>query len=84
MGMKASKRLAVAPGEDWYPNFDGDTVRARLYLLGDGSWRVCVWGADDTGVELDTPDESFARAVYAGLPSVVSKEYLRGVGFKAA
>jgi len=39
--------------DDWYPNYEGNLVRLRVLSLSDGMWRVCVWGNDDTGMEID-------------------------------
>lgn len=47
---------------DWYPPYrlDGpyrgkplDLVEVSFLELSDNSWRVCIWGADDTGKEKD-------------------------------
>lgn len=78
----------------WYPCWGGDCPRftgrrehglglvmVRLRLISDGTMRVSVWGADDTGMERDFTDHVMARAVYAGLPAVITVKHLRSLGF---
>ena len=43
--------------DDWHPNFEGNTVRVsqltELNRKGEIWYRVCVWGSDDDGMEID-------------------------------
>lgn len=46
----------VKTEEDWHPNFQNNMLRLRLYRLNNNKgFRVCIWGADDTGMEKDFP-----------------------------
>jgi len=54
--------ILVRTDEDWYPNFNrlgvpnrrGRYVRLSLWGGGDRDfYRVDIWGADDTGMEMD-------------------------------
>ena len=47
----------------WAPNCEGETVEGSVMSLSNGALRICFWGADDTGLELDLPysDEAFDR-----------------------
>ena len=62
--------------DDWYSNFkihadkrytDTKLVCLSLLSLSDGQYRVCVWGNDDTGMEFDTPNLTYARRLYTDL-----------------
>ena len=69
--------------DEWYPNYDGDTVRVSLILrrkksneyklYGQTLFRVCVWGDDDFGMEKDfksgddQADIEQAKELYATL-----------------
>ncbi len=59
--MKSFYCLKPTP-DDWYPNYEGDLVKVRLGIYipdccaknkGKKFHRVCVWGADDCGMEKD-------------------------------
>ena len=49
--------------EDWHPSFqmngyyrgiqDPKLVKVSVFQMSSGDWRVCVWGADDFGMEHD-------------------------------
>ena len=46
--------LTVKAADQWYPNFPNDMVEVSAMILRDGlTVRVCVWGADDHGMERD-------------------------------
>lgn len=58
------KKCFKKTNDDWHPNFDGDLVAVSLILHRKNSreyklygstclFRVCVWGADDFGMEKD-------------------------------
>lgn len=54
--------------DDWYPNFERNTVRVRISstVTGGQAWaRLSVWGADDDGRETDRHCRT------ADLPAVV-------------
>lgn len=47
--------------EDWSPSYKLDCYKGeqvllldvKLYKLNDNTYRICIWGADDTGLEKD-------------------------------
>lgn len=70
--------------DDWYPNWPGDMVYIRMCPLSNGLFRVCVWGADDTGMEIDVKSKEEAQAIYNSLPPIISKKDLKERGFYSA
>lgn len=80
--------------DDWCPNFEGDKVRVSLLtdmnFGGRGIWhRVCVWGSDDDGMEIDFDGEetkSLAEEMYKKIISLpyVDKPILKKWGFVRA
>lgn len=82
--------------DDWYPSFKiaGDVRYADLVLVSyielvpSGEWRVCVWGQDDMGVELDFPPYERVKA-WDVFISIIEKEYveyayIKSLGFYSA
>ena len=62
--------------DDWYGNFkiaedqrykDRKLVKVSFLRLSDGTYRTCVWGNDDFGMEFDAPLPRDARAVFDAL-----------------
>ena len=54
--------------DDWYPCFEGNKVEVSLsinYLdtLNYHFVRICVWGADDFGLEMDYEDENYENLI---------------------
>jgi hypothetical protein len=72
-----TKRITVH--EDWYPT-TGCQVTARILATASGWWRVCVWGGDDFGLELDTPDEHRAWRLYHRIRPFITQAQLRRWG----
>ena len=70
--------------DEWYPNWPGNMVHVRMCPLSDGLFRVCVWGADDDGMEIDVSTQEEAQAIYNALPPVISKKDLKERGFYRA
>lgn len=84
--------------DDWYPSYyledayKGQTlvklVEVSLINLSDGKVRVCVWGADDCGMERDYPhhEGSAARSMFLLLleQKTVDKKFLEMQGFGPA
>lgn len=70
--------------DDWHPCFPSGLVAVGFFPLKGGGWRVCVWGADDSGMEQDFEDEEVARRCRQELPIVISREDLRHLGFRPA
>jgi hypothetical protein len=78
--------------EDWYPSFEMNSdklLRVVLCKLSNKHFRVCVWGADDFGMERDYP---FNHAVLAletfeiicKLEEPLTRKFLKDLGFKNA
>lgn len=89
------RELYWPTSDQWYPNFENNTVRVTLlaHVSGERPFaRLCVWGADDCGMELD----KFCRAeeidntvaelskLLESLPNPISKYWLRENGFVPA
>jgi hypothetical protein len=70
--------------DDWYPNFERNTVECSLLKLRDGMFRVCIWGADDTGMERDFESQMDAKAMFKALPNPVTRDWLKAQGFVPA
>jgi hypothetical protein len=76
-----SKQVSVA--EDWYPTVDG-LVTVKLIEYSDGMHRVCVWGGDDTGMEIDTYDAASAKRLFERIGHLVTRADLESWGMKRA
>jgi len=62
--------------DDWYPSYQvegWDNLQLVCVSFiqtgpdparGNGQWRVCVWGADDCGMERDYDDRSEAMTMF--------------------
>lgn len=83
-GGKRHKAWRKRVVESWYPNFPGDMVRVSLGRLSNGDWRCCVWGADDTGMEFDSPDRSECLWRYEAIGDGVTRAALAATGFVPA
>lgn len=72
--------------DEWYPNFPRNTVRVSVYRAESSKepHRICVWGADDFGMELDTRDVTLIRRIVRELPNPLTIEWLKGRGFVPA
>jgi hypothetical protein len=56
--------------DDWHPCYSIQKephVRVRVMKLFSGFFRVCVWGADDYGMEYDTSSQDEAFQLYREL-----------------
>lgn len=82
--------------DDWYPEYsceDGKLVCVSFLKTGPESltgydWRVCVWGADDCGMEKDFPKERENEAWCCFLEVIgmrfVNVQNLKDLGFVSA
>lgn len=72
--------------DDWYPNFENNTIRISLLLLNDGTFRVCAWGNDDFGMERDFESLGEADDIFDTIEkySTVNKQDLYDLGFDIA
>ena len=61
-------------------------VHVSCMQLHDKTWRVCVWGNDDCGMEWDQPHESNARTMFTDicLMDDVTSWRLQELGFVRA
>jgi len=76
--------------ENWYPSFEGKygikLLRVSHMQLSDGLYRVCVWGADDFGMEIDLADQAEAWGFVEKILSMelIHQSNLRAIGFVTA
>ena len=79
--------------DDWHPSFflndwykGTKLVRASFLGLADGSWRVCVWGADDCGMEKDSESKEVAWNAFLAIVKLeyVNKDILKTMGLYMA
>lgn len=73
------KSKLVTVHEDWYPTL-GCQVEATIMRSDQGWLRVCVWGGDDFGLELDTTDERRAWRLYHRIHPFITQAKLRRWG----
>jgi len=76
-------RKHIATAEDWYPTTNG-LVKISLIKFNDDTWRVCVWGDDDYGLELNDLAEDKARIIFNQIVHLTTKLDLINMGFKNA
>jgi hypothetical protein len=79
--------------DDWYPCWPGNQVEVSFmrldrwdgtrYHMQEGPWRVCVWGADDCGMEIDTEDRELAERIFNELKESlnITRARLTQLGF---
>lgn len=65
------------------PNKPAHLVRVSLHKMKSG-YRVCVWGADDFGLEKDIEDLTEATECYRKIKPLVKEDELRSKGFVTA
>lgn len=83
--------------DDWYPPYqlqdrEADLVQVSFIKLrpeksGQQLWRVCVWGADDMGLERDYGSEASAWTAFLqviGWPDVKQDRLIKELGFYSA
>jgi len=84
--------------DDWYPSYliQGDIRFSKLVEVSftqtgpnppiTGDWRVCVWGADDCGMERDFQDEAQAWNCFLQVIGweQVSMQALKDIDFVSA
>ena len=77
----------------FYPNYPDNMVKVSLIGLINQKdfyspyvdiWRVCVWGQDDTGYEIDLSDYLDAKEMYERLTGNITFDLLKSYGFFAA
>lgn len=97
--MKQTKWIRTT--EDWYPTVPGNAVypnpaycnplpdpavRVSMMRLTTGEWRVCVWGGDDFGLEIDLPAGHMHEAehLYENVVDFTTQQQLKDWGFHHA
>jgi hypothetical protein len=72
----------ILTSEDWYPTYATGLVRVALLRLSTGQWRVCVWGADDFGLERDLPsvERQSAKRLYGRITDYTTQAQMRAWG----
>jgi hypothetical protein len=93
--IKRKESILVKVSDEWYGNFPGGFVEARLSLKGDrikrnfdsitiNENRISFWGDDDFGMEKSYPDKESARLEFESLINkVLNKDLLKKLGFLA-
>lgn len=91
----------VSTDDDWCPSYimnmpnqlDKMLVTVSFFILEEEKesldlpiYRVCVWGADDLGMEFDTHDRTFAESYFIMCISqeTLTIEFLKDKGFVSA
>lgn len=80
-------KCRVKTNEDWHPTKDGElTMSVIKYDLNDNIHklnRICIWGADDFGMERDFEDATFIemKEIADAIPEPVAVEWLQAHGF---
>jgi hypothetical protein len=82
-----------ATEEDWYPSYDLGVEKMKLLRVAfmplrawkdnPEQWRVCVWGADDFGMEKDFihKDEAHRAFTYIIELDLITVDELKSIGF---
>ena len=80
------KSVFIKASDNWYPNYPNDEVELSFLKLTSGDYRVCVWGADDCGMEKDMSCMTEASNLFHKLKTraTVSIAYVSTLGFIAA
>lgn len=84
--MNLEKEIFKKTTDEWYPNFPNDEVEVSFLYLNDGTFRVCVWGNDDFGMELDFESLIEAEDIFDKIldMDIVNKQDLYNLGFEVA
>lgn len=70
--------------DNWYPNYENNMVKlSYIGKLRNGKFRVCVWGADDFGLDYDTNTKAKARKMFRKLQNkkILTQQNLYDLGF---
>lgn len=92
------KEVMKPTNDDWYPsygvedpipndhNHTGGFAKLSTFPLSNGTFRVCVWGADDFGMERDFKSKSDANRLYKKLSesAIISKDICESHGMARA
>lgn len=69
------------PGSQFNNPLDHPAVWVGLLELSDGQWRVCVWGADDFGMEKDHESYPEALDLFELIDNFTTQKELEDLGF---
>lgn len=87
--MKISDKW-IKTKEDWSPSFHPGkygnphnclALHVSFYKLSDGQYRVCVWGADDYGMDFDHNDKDVVEEIYNKVGDYTTIKDLEEMGF---
>lgn len=73
----------TSPNPDYNNPLPDPAVRVSFMrlLTKEPLWRVCLWGGDDFGMEIDTPDREKAEALYERIKDFTTQAELESWGF---
>jgi len=66
MSKMKDKTIRIKTTDDWCSNYNVDEVELSIINIGSESqpeYRVCVWGADDLGMEKDFSSTELKEAI---------------------
>lgn len=76
------KQKYVKTNEDWYPNFDDDTIEVTFHHSKyDYDYRITIWGSDDFGMEKICKNRLEALELYNKIIDYITKKELMNLGF---
>ena len=90
------KTRYVKVTDDWYPNFNGNTVRLTVGIFFFQKYyiKLMAWGADDTGMEIvqyyNTKEEAINAyskefiPKYESVPDNINRQWFFNNGYQAA
>lgn len=73
--------IAIVPLTKWVRGKCGRLTKDDSNVIW---YRVCVWGTDDTGMEIDNLSHDEARRIVLSLPSIITMADLATRGFHRA
>lgn len=73
----------ILTNEDWYPNYFENKLRVKICVLTNRKNRVCIWGADDFGMEKDFPENQKMEALkcFYDIKDFITEKELKEMGF---
>lgn len=84
--MSAAKSKQARTADAWFqPGPSGEvTVTLRRLRRKPSRWMVSVWGDDDAGMALETPEHDTALTAFAAARDGLTREILLTLGFRDA
>lgn len=80
----------IKTNEDWHPSYEPHkycnalnhlALRVNFYELTDGTYRCCVWGADDTGMDFDRESREEVLEMFDLILDFTTMQELLDLGF---